>query len=64
MTSIALARCVLGHSKHRCLLSLKDGKVVGGICFRPFYSQRFAEIVFLAITSSEQVKVRCSSARG
>jgi len=24
--------------------------------FRPFYTQKFAEIVFLAITTSEQVK--------
>jgi len=31
-------------------------KVIGGITFRPFVSQAFAEIVFCAITSTEQVK--------
>ena len=30
--------------------------VLGGVVFRPFYEQKFAEIVFLAITTSEQVK--------
>jgi histone acetyltransferase len=33
-----------------------DGTVIGGICYRPFYSQGFAEIVFCAVSSSEQVK--------
>jgi len=31
-------------------------KVIGGILFRPFFEQRFAEIVFLAVTNQEQVK--------
>jgi histone acetyltransferase len=31
-------------------------KVIGGICFRPFNSQAFAEIVFCAITATEQVR--------
>lgn len=31
-------------------------RVIGGITFRPFASQAFAEIVFCAITSTEQVK--------
>lgn len=35
---------------------LKHGKVVGGICFRPFHTQAFAEIVFCAIKSDEQVQ--------
>jgi hypothetical protein len=43
--------------KHRSLLALKNGRVVGGICFRPFVPQRFAEVAFLAVTSSEQIKV-------
>ena len=30
--------------------------MIGGICFRAFPTQNFAEIVFCAITSSEQVK--------
>jgi histone acetyltransferase len=33
-----------------------NSKVVGGICFREFKQERFAEIAFLAITSTEQIK--------
>lgn len=33
-----------------------DMKVIGGICFRVFEPERFAEIAFLAITSNEQVR--------
>jgi histone acetyltransferase len=36
---------------------LKQGKVVGGISFRPFPTQGFIEIAFCAITASEQVSV-------
>lgn len=38
--------------------SANSGKklIVGGCVFRPFHTQRFAEIVFLAISTSEQVK--------
>ena len=43
-------------SRHRTMALLKNGKPIGGICFRPFPSQKFAEIVFLAVTSDEQVK--------
>jgi hypothetical protein len=31
-------------------------KVLGGICFQPFIEQKFVEIVFLAITTQQQVK--------
>ena len=42
---------------HESMIILKNGvKVVGGICFREFKQQRFAEIAFLAITSTEQIK--------
>lgn len=34
----------------------EDSKVIGGICFRVFETERFAEIAFLAITSTEQVR--------
>lgn len=32
--------------------------MIGGICFRMFPTQGFTEIVFCAVTSNEQVKVR------
>ncbi len=39
------------------MIILKDEtKVIGGICFRVFEPERFAEIAFLAITSNEQVR--------
>uniref|UniRef100_A0A0A9YXB3 Histone acetyltransferase GCN5 n=1 Tax=Lygus hesperus TaxID=30085 RepID=A0A0A9YXB3_LYGHE len=37
-----------------CITTSKG--VIGGICFRPFYEQKFAEIVFCAIMSTEQEK--------
>ena len=50
-----ISRLVLDR-KHRSLLAIKNDRVVGGICFRPFIPQRFAEVAFLAVTSSEQIK--------
>eukprot|EP01068_Selenidium_serpulae_P009753 Selendium_serpulae@DN5314_c0_g1_i2.p1 len=34
----------------------KNNEIIGGVCFRPYFQQKFAEIVFLALTRSEQVK--------
>lgn len=47
--------------QHEAMIIMKQqqGKrpqIIGGCVFRPFPSQRFAEIVFLAVTTSEQVK--------
>ncbi|OAF70852.1 hypothetical protein A3Q56_01415 [Intoshia linei] len=42
--------------KHTCLALIKNDCVIGGICFRMFSMRGFSEIVFLAITSSQQVK--------
>jgi histone acetyltransferase len=42
--------------RHRSLVLVKGGIVVGGICYRPYLDQRFAEIAFCAVTASEQVK--------
>ena len=45
-------------SNSRSLAIIKRGyKVVGGICFRPFPHRGFAEIVFFATHSVDQVKV-------
>ncbi|XP_071803239.1 histone acetyltransferase KAT2A-like [Asterias amurensis] len=43
-------------TKHKTLALVKDGRVIGGICFRMFPTQGFTEIVFCAVTSNEQVK--------
>lgn len=55
-----IVRLVLDRN-HRSMCIMKKSangtsKVIGGIAFRPFLSQAFAEIVFCAITSTEQVK--------
>ena len=55
-----IVRLVLDRN-HRsmCIIKRTAGghkRVIGGITFRPFASQSFAEIVFCAITSTEQVK--------
>ena len=50
--------------KHKTLALIKDGRVIGGICFRMFPSQGFTEIVFCAVTSEEQVKVRAAQDLG
>jgi hypothetical protein len=34
----------------------KKTRIIGGICYRPYYDQRFGEIAFCAINSSEQVR--------
>jgi histone acetyltransferase len=44
-------------SNSKALAIIKRGyKVVGGICFRPFTHRGFAEIVFFATNSADQVK--------
>ncbi len=42
--------------KHKTLALIKDGRPIGGICFRMFPTQGFTEIVFCAVTSNEQVR--------
>jgi histone acetyltransferase len=39
------------------LVKKSDDKIVGGITYKPFLFRKFAEIVFCAISSTEQVKV-------
>jgi histone acetyltransferase len=41
---------------HKSLVLLKQGRVSGGITFRPFWDNGFIEIAFCAITGTEQVK--------
>jgi len=48
--------CLSLRRKHHSLALIKENRVIGGICFRMFPSQNFAEIVFCAVTSNEQVK--------
>ncbi|XP_060516786.1 histone acetyltransferase KAT2B [Cylas formicarius] len=42
--------------KHRTIALIKDNKPMGGICFRPFFTQGFTEIVFCVVTDREQIK--------
>ncbi|CDO75344.1 hypothetical protein BN946_scf184966.g12 [Trametes cinnabarina] len=51
-----IARLVFD-ANSKCLAIIKRGyKVVGGICYRPFPHRGFAEIVFFATASIDQVK--------
>lgn len=42
--------------QHESLVILRGSEVLGGICYRPFHGQRFAEIAFCAIKATEQIK--------
>lgn len=52
-----IVRLVLDR-RHRSLVIIRTSnkQVLGGVCYRPFLEQHFAEIAFFAITSSEQVR--------
>jgi histone acetyltransferase len=52
-----IARLVFD-KKHRslALVRTRDSVALGGICFRPFTGQNFLEIVFCAVTQTEQEK--------
>lgn len=50
-----IVRLVFDH-RHISLAILRQDRIIGGICYRPYHDQRFAEIAFLAINSNEQVK--------
>jgi hypothetical protein len=52
-----IARLIYDRNHLSLAIVKKPLQVVGGITYRPFNHRRFAEIVFCAITSSEQVKV-------
>jgi histone acetyltransferase len=41
---------------HLSMVAKREGRVIGGCCFRCFEGQMFAEIAFLAISYNEQVK--------
>jgi histone acetyltransferase len=51
-----ITRIVFDSRHTNLMLVKKDKGVIGGICFRQFINEGFSEIVFCAITASEQVK--------
>ena len=50
-----IVRLVFDH-RHISIAIVRSGRIIGGICYRPYYEQRFGEIAFCAINSNEQVK--------
>lgn len=42
--------------RHYSLAIIRLGVIIGGICYRPYFPQRFAEIAFCAVNSTEQVR--------
>lgn len=55
-----IARLVYDDNSKSLAIIKRGYKVVGGICYRPFPHRGFAEIVFFATASVDQVKV-CTS---
>ncbi|KAG0317029.1 histone acetyltransferase [Dissophora globulifera] len=51
-----IARLVYDRNHHNMAIVKAPLTVLGGITYRPFNHRKFAEIVFFAITSTEQVK--------
>jgi histone acetyltransferase len=51
-----IARLVYDRTHVSIAIVKKPLEVVGGICYRPFKGRQFAEIVFCAISSDQQVK--------
>lgn len=51
-----IARLVYDRNHYSMAIVKRGLEVVGGITYRPFESRKFAEIVFCAITGTEQVK--------
>ncbi|XP_076915443.1 histone acetyltransferase GCN5-like [Bidens hawaiensis] len=42
--------------RHKSVMVIRRNNAVGGITYRPYFSQKFGEIAFCAIASNEQVK--------
>ena len=62
LVSVCVCVCVcVPCRKHHNLLLVKEDWVIGGVCFRMFPTQNFVEIVFCAVSASEQVKVSSPS---
>ena len=50
-----IVRLIFDH-RHYSLVICRGQRIIGGICYRPYFEQKFAEIAFCAISGSEQVK--------
>jgi histone acetyltransferase len=50
-----IVRLVLD-KRHISMAIRSKGRIIGGICYRPYYEQRFGEIAFCAISGTEQVR--------
>jgi len=50
-----IVRLVLD-KRHISLAIRNKERIIGGICYRPYYEQQFGEIAFLAISGTEQVR--------
>lgn len=55
-----IARLVYDRNHYSMAIVKRGLEVVGGITYRPFEARKFAEIVFCAITGTEQVKASIS----
>ena len=51
-----VVRLVFNHELDHAMLCMKNGQVIGGITYRPFWKQNMGEIAFCAVSANEQVK--------
>lgn len=51
-----LVKMIFDRKHYTYTMLRENGSVVGGLCFRPFVHRGFAEVVFLAVASGDQVK--------
>lgn len=50
-----IVRLVLD-KRHISLAIRREKRIIGGICYRPYYEQQFGEIAFCAVSGTEQVR--------
>jgi histone acetyltransferase len=51
-----ICKLIFDRRHEAIVIKKRNGKIIGGICFRVYETQKFAEIAFLAISAEEQIK--------
>lgn len=55
MPEVYISRLVF-NDKHKTVILLIDGQIIGAICFNPFPERDFAEIAFCVVNSTSQIQ--------
>ncbi len=51
-----IVKLVFDRNHQAMIIHKNKQKIIGGICYRIYPTQHFAEVAFLAVTATEQVK--------